>query len=140
MLDNDGMIDVNRLKHITAEAIERGKKKLQEEDLKKRKAAYHKSQLDLAKARDIVLKIPALAERAAESGKSEVEIMEVKEYTDPCGWARSGGTPDSLSPNWLSGVARLVYEYCDNAKLSPIVRSWHDGCGTDGGYKMVIRW
>jgi hypothetical protein len=43
-------------------------------------------------------------------------------------------------PTNLSGVGRLVWEYCVGAKLNPTLEYWHDGVGINGGYNLVIHW
>lgn len=38
------------------------------------------------------------------------------------------------------GVFKIVYQYCQELKLNPIVRPFDDGVGDDGGFGIYIEW
>lgn len=125
-------IDPKELRRMTNEAIQRGKdaaalKAQQEIDKQNRQAIA-----DKLKADDVIALIPGKCEAAANGEHSSAQVMRLldSEFTYP----RNG------KPVEIHHAAKLVFEYCQQAGLQPIVMSWDDGCGVKGGYDIYVKW
>ena len=72
-------------------------------------------------ANRICAKIPALIASGKKRSAKSVEVMTVDrgEHGAPP-W--NGGAIQTIDPRTLTGVARIVYQTCQDAKLSPVVQ------------------
>jgi hypothetical protein len=134
------MVDVNKLKKITADAIQRGKEKAAQAEAARIAKEEREKKEHLQKAERIIEQIPERAEREAALGRSHAIIMALnyEDYKRP-------DAPDSKNyneckGNWLIGTAQLVYIYCADAGLTPTIEGWHDGCGVKSGFNLVVHW
>jgi hypothetical protein len=94
------------------------------------------SQMGLAVA--IVDRVPALAKVAAQLGQGRVSIMALSsgDYDRPYSHRNEW---EICLPAWLKGAARIVFDDCAAAGLSPKIEYWYDGEEKDSGYTIVIR-
>ncbi len=132
------MVDVKKLKEMTAKAIYDGQEKarrLQEAAIKKE---IRKKFDDELKASRIIDKIPIRAETEAAEGRNHCIVMSIKfeDYSRP----HDANDWRVCDPKWLNGAAKLVWEYCVKAELNPTIEDWHDGMGMDSGHNIVIHW
>lgn len=133
-------INPSNLQRITQEAIERGtqeaerlrQQRLSEEQL--RKEAVQR------KAVEIIQQIPTRAEFEARHERRFAIVMSFDSFDFQFPPAeRFSNKPRAA---WLKEgtVTKIVYDYCQNARLRPSLEYWLDGCGMDSGYNIVIHW
>lgn len=121
------MIDVSRLKKLTADAIQRGKEEAIAQEEARKKAAERRRLEDERKAQSIIDKIPERAEKAA--GKGDSHLIVIRKTDSNYG-----------DNHTLQGVDKIVYDYCLAAGLNPSVDYWHDGAGLEAGWSLTIHW
>lgn len=131
------MVDVSNLKRLTQEAIQRGKAKKAKDEQEKQEKEERRLREQKHRAEGIIEQIPHLAEKAAHEAQSQAVVMKMKwteDYT-------STGVGHSRGISIVHGsAADLVMKWCQEAGLRPTVEDWHDGCGMDSGYEIVIHW
>lgn len=126
------MIDTQELSRLTRWAIDASREELREVGRGESQAENGKA--EELKARRITDQIPVLVWIAARVGEKCAIVMTLSEGTD---FLRPGGS-NPLSPE-LKGAARLVWDACLQAGLTPVLQHWLEHNG-DQGLHMVIRW
>ena len=108
-----------------------------EDDQAKVEAEYYHRFQEL-KADYIIAQIVDRAKREAQAGRNHAILMAVgyDDYDRPRG-VRQGGM---CEPHWLTGAARIVYQYCQDTGFKPTLEYWHDGVGVKSGFNIVIHW
>lgn len=133
-------LDPNKLRQLTAEAVERGNRKRQQQEEARLAAEKRKQEANLHAAQAVIAKIPHLAEKEAGEGKSSAVVYKLKYHEDiDDSVLRNNFGPGTLE-SLLLGVGRLVYDFCVKSKLKTTVESWYSGDGMNGGYQIVIHW
>lgn len=124
-------IDVKKLKKLAKDAIEAGKER------ERKRLAEIKAKDDRQKEKDrlfaahVIAQVPGKCEAEAEQGRSHAIVMGLKHGRDH----------DSPAPNWkLKGPGAIVWNFLVTAGLEPAIEHWHDGCGMDGGFNIVVKW
>lgn len=126
------------LRRQTEEAIARGKETARKIAEEKRLDAERKDAEEKAKAYAIIAQIPRRCETESAAGRAWADVMGIRyhDYQQP---------PDhkkwnECKPEWLVGVARLVWDWCVQAKLKPTLEFWYSGDGMESGFNIVIHW
>ena len=99
------------------------------------------------RAQEIIDVISALAEVEAQRGNRRAEVMMVmgSEF-DPEALRQQSQHEEpfevkNVKAEWLSGAARIVWDYCCQSGLRPTLKSWaHQGMGAMCGYAIVVHW
>ncbi len=93
---------------------------------------------ELMLASSIVDRLPELAGHAARLGRERLIVMVfgAEDYDRPYSHRNQW---DTCLPAWLKGTARIVFDDCQSAGLSPWIELWSDTHGQDTGYKIVVR-
>lgn len=68
---------------------------------------------------------------AAKLGKFEVDVLDFS-YSD---FYNGKSTPQDLKP-----LPRWIFKWCEDNKLNPVIKEWHDGGGMNGGYRLYVYW
>lgn len=132
------MIDITKLKQLTADAVERGRREAEEAEKRRLEKEERRRKAVERKAQNVIDQIPDRAEREAKEGRSHAIVMSVK-YED---YKRPSFVSNYsiLKPEWLQGACKLVYDYCKDAGLNPTLEYWWSGDGVDAGHNIVIHW
>lgn len=132
-------IDLNLLRHFTEEAKKRGEQRAADraevcQALRVSAEEIQRHEDEIA-ANRVIVQIPERAEFEAMRGGHHASIMSFK--------AKNVGYI-YYDPGWLTGPAKLVYEYCEKASLQPTLEYWEYWPDRDGptksGFHMVIHW
>lgn len=133
-------IDLNLLRHLTdSEQRRRALKAADRKEIceaQKGTTAEDLQEWEDETAADLIIaQIPARAEFEAKHDGHHASIMSFK------------GKDVSFKfcdPAWLTGPAKLVYEFCEKAGLEPTLEYWEHWPDRDGpaksGFHMVIHW
>jgi hypothetical protein len=132
------MIDLDKLKKLTAEAVERGRLAAEEAEKKRLEKEERKRKAAERKAQNVIDQIPDRAEREAKEGRNHAIVMSVKfdDYKRPS----NENNFSILKPEWMVGACKIVYDYCKQAGLNPTLEYWWSGDGVDSGHNIVIHW
>lgn len=132
------MINIQELQKLTQEAILRGKEEKQRKDEEKARKKVALRDIQVTAAKNILAQIPSRALIEAQAGRNFAIVMNVG-YRDS---NLSQNHPDNvMKPEWIIGeTAKLVYEGCIDLKMKPTLEYWHDGCGIESGYNIVVHW
>jgi len=130
------IIDPKELNRLTQEAVEQGRREA--EQIEREKARQREAELVMADG--IIKQIPGRCVDAARARQSCAIVMtklrEGIDYVRPLG-DRNYAT---CSEKWLVGAAKLVWDSCVGSRLQPELQFWHDGCGMDSGFNIVVHW
>lgn len=88
------------------------------------------------RAEEIIAQIPAKCASEAENQRSHAIVMSLNysEYeTLPGQW-------NQLTYDRLKGAGSIVWNACQAAQLQPTLEYWHDGCGMESGFNIVVHW
>ncbi len=131
------MIDVQKLKDLTNEAIQKEQEK-QAEALRKEQAAEErerkKHQLI---AENIIAQIEEKCIREARMQRTHVIVMSLTDYRD---YNSAEIWPQAPNKDTIKGPGKIVFDFCEKEGLMPIVEYWHDGVGFRSGYNIIARW
>jgi len=132
------IIDPRELTGLTQQAIEDARR--ESERIERERLAAEKRQrlADQLKAESIIAQIPERARNAAKGSQSYALVMSLRERADfdsPAGNQEHG----VCHPCWLKGSAKLVWDACTTAGLSPKLQYWYNDSG-DSGFNIVIHW
>ena len=132
------MINIQELQRLTQESIQRGKDEKKRKDEEEARKRIEIKEAQLLAAKNILAQIPGRALIEAQSGRNFAIVMNVG-YRDI---ALSERYPNNvMKPEWIIGeTGKLVYSGCVDLKLNPTLEYWHDGCGMESGYNIVIHW
>lgn len=119
------MIDIAKLKTLTAEAIQRKKEQEKQKELLNKKRLEDLFLENQKKAKAIIDEIPEKAEKAALKGENFLVVIS-KLHSD--------------RDEELQGAEKMVYDYCSQHGLNPKIEDWHDGVGFKSGRSLVISW
>lgn len=91
---------------------------------------------DLMLAKSIVDRIPESAGHAARLGRERLIVMPIgsEDYDRPYSHRNQW---DTCLPTWLKGAARIVFEDCQSAGLSPSIENWSDVRGQITSYYAI---
>ena len=90
------------------------------------------------KAEFIIKIIPIILERELLEDSDRAVIMKID--SDDCKRPSGDKSPeDKCKPEWLRGVAKLVYDACVELKLNPTIEPWMNTEYTDSGFEIVVR-
>lgn len=130
-------MDVERLRQMTKEAVERGGKKREKKLEEEKREENRKRREEELKAQMIIEQIPYRAETEAKVGRNHAIIMEIgRDYDRP----RDDNNWNRCDYRWLKNAAVIVWNYCVGAGLNPTLEAWHDGVGIKSGFNIVVRW
>ncbi|MBU0625719.1 DUF2058 domain-containing protein [Patescibacteria group bacterium] len=146
MVDNADNADemseqVSWLKEAAGHAINAGREACQAERDRQEQELERQRQEDMEAAKRIVAQIPPLIRQRATAGYNFAVVLQLKSTVDytprPTGALRRY---DVCEISQLKGVAAIVFDQCDLAALRPTIEYWHDGCGRDSGFDIVVYW
>lgn len=122
------------LKAKTKAAIAEGERKRRVKEAEvKAKDLRQKTEWS-AIAHRIIADIPDKAGKATEECLFKVKVMKTVNGRDHISY------PQKLDYTGLTGVAAMVYNYCNTAGLNPKIQANWDGGGMDSWYEIWIDW
>lgn len=120
------MINLKKLKDLTKQS----KDKAQSEMLRKMSEAAQKAllqaEINKAQAAIVISDIQAKGEKAAKKQENSCLVLKVEGY--------------NLASNLLSGVPKIVWDFCEKEGLQPDLIYQHDGMGMKSWYEIWIKW
>lgn len=134
------IIDPKELNRLTQEAVEQGRREAERREREKAESEARQREADLIKADGIIKQIPGRCVDAARARQSYAIVMtKLGEGTD---YVRPPGDRNyaACSEKWLVGAAKLVWDSCVGSRLQPELQFWHDGCGINSGFNIVVHW
>ena len=144
------MINVLRLRAISDQAnrrvaIEQEAQKRAEERAAQEEAERAYREVTY-RAAQIVERIPTICNLAAQEGKREAEIMELRssEFQRPHddSYSPSPCSDGTFDRSWLGGAARIVYDTLKAVKppVSMRIDDWYDPPSGHTGSKFIVHW
>ena len=132
-------VDVAKLRQLTEQAIQRGKDKEAKRLAEVKAEAERKAVRDQLFAATVLAEFPDKCEKEAERGRSHAIIMGLKSDRD---YTHASGNKNwnALGYERLQGPGAIVWNYLVKAGLKPSIEFWHDGCGVESGFNIVVQW
>ena len=131
-------VNIEQLRQVTLEAQDAADAKQRQADADAKAATDAKAEKQKEKAKRILQQVGDKCMKAAKDGEYECVVMNLKPSHYQL--ARGGGSPITLVEGELLGTAKIVFDTLTLANLQPEARSWDDGVGIKGGYKIWVKW
>lgn len=126
-------VDIEHLRKLTAENIERIRKEREAKEKEKELAEIlAKKRIDDKRYNNIVDLMPSLTEEAAKQGKNFIKI----ELDHTQGDLIYGGKDEKF----LQRVGKRVFDYCKELGLNPQVKTYYDGLEEKEYFYIKIEW
>ncbi len=129
------VIDTDKLRRLTEEARDAAETERRRREAERKAAEPSDEEV----AQEIFSEItPERLERLATTGRDYYVVMDVTRcFAGPSGFI--SGPVGHVDPDQLTGVAKLVWDACEEANLT-IEISYYDDKVEQQGYNIVIRW
>lgn len=124
-------LDPKKLREMTNQAIERGRKEAEKTALLRRKIREQQEDADRRQAEILIRQLPQKAEKAASESRDGVMVMKFEDYT-----VSAARYPIEK----LRGVPELVYDKCKEMDFKVVVHGCHDGVGLKSWFEIWIYW